>query len=357
LEEKTMEISRRSFLKKTSSSLALGAALGQGILRPIAAAAQTSTESSEQRRQTETRSGDMLYRTLGLTKERISVIGLGGYHIGKPQLSEADSIKIIRSAIDRGITFMDNCWDYNAGASENRMGKALRDGYRQKVFLMTKIDGRTKQEAARQMDESLKRLQTDHIDLLQHHEVIRPEDPDRIFGEGGSQEAMLEARKAGKIRYIGFTGHKDPFIHLRMLDTAAKNRFHFDAVQMPLNVMDAHFRSFEDQVLPVLLKSGIGVEAMKTFGDDYILKSKVVQPIEALQYSMTLPTSVVITGIDSSQVLDQAIEAARTFKPMTKEEITALLGRTREAAAKGQFELYKTSQHFDGTAHNPQWLG
>jgi predicted aldo/keto reductase-like oxidoreductase len=187
--------------------------------------------------------------------------------------------------------------------------------------------------------------------------VIRPEDPDRIFAEGGAQEAMLEARKAGKIRYIGFTGHKDPFIHLRMLDTAAKNQFHFDAVQMPLNVMDAHFRSFQDQVLPVLVKANVGVEAMKTFGDNYILQSKTVQPIEALHYSMTLPTSVVITGIDKLEVLDQAIEAARTFKPMTKEEIAALLGRTREAAVNGRFELYKISQHFDGTAQNPQWLG
>lgn len=352
-----MEISRRNFLKKTSGSLALGAAACQRILRPIASAAQAATERSEQRRSLETRSGDMLYRTLGRTKEKISVIGLGGYHIGKPQLSEADSIKIVRSAIDRGITFMDNCWDYNNGASEIRMGKALQEGYREKVFLMTKIDGRTKQEAGRQIDESLQRLQTGHIDLLQHHEVIRPDDPDLIFGESGSQEAMLEARKAGKIRYIGFTGHKDPFIHLRMLEIAAQNHFHFDAVQMPLNVMDAHFRSFEDQVLPALLKAEIGVEAMKTFGDDFILRSKTVQPIEALHYSMTLPTSVVITGIDNMQVLDQAIEAARTFKPMTKEAIAALLSRTREAAANGQFERYKISQHFDGTARNPQWLG
>src|SRR6202140_1391351 len=325
-----MEISRRSFLKKTSSSLAFGVAAGHGILRPLAAGAQAAMKPSEQRRQIETRSGDMLCRTLGRTKEKISVIGLGGYHIGKPQLSEADSIKIIRSAIDHGITFMDNCWDYNNGNSEIRMGKALREGDRQKVFLMTKIDGRTKQEAARQMDESLKRLQTDHIDLLQHHEVIRPEDPDRIFGKGGAQEAMLEARKAGKIRYIGFTGHKDPLIHLRMLKIAAENDFHFDAVQMPLNVMDAHFRSFEDQVLPVLLKGEIGVEAMKTFGDDYILRSKTVQPIEALHYSMTLPTSVVITGVDNLRVLDQAIEAARTFKPLGAEEIAALFGRRRE---------------------------
>jgi aryl-alcohol dehydrogenase-like predicted oxidoreductase len=172
-------------------------------------AAQAATETSGQRQQTETRSGDMLYRTLGRTKERVSVIGLGGYHIGKPQLSDADSIKIIRSAIDRGITFMDNCWDYNNGNSEIRMGKALREGDRQNVFLMTKIDSRTKQEATRQLDESLKRLQTDHIDLLQHHEVIRLEDPDRIFGEGGAQEAMLQARKAGALFHesANFSGY------------------------------------------------------------------------------------------------------------------------------------------------------
>ncbi len=165
---------------------------------------------------------------------------------------------MIRSAIDRGITFMDNCWDYNDGVSEVRMGKALQDGYRNKVFLMTKIDGRTKASAAQQIDESLQRLQTDHVDLMQFHEVIRLEDPDRIFAEGGAMEAMLEAKKAGKVRYIGFTGHKDPYVHLRMLDHARKHDFHFDTVQMPLNVMDAHFRSFTREVLPALTREGIG---------------------------------------------------------------------------------------------------
>jgi predicted aldo/keto reductase-like oxidoreductase len=351
-----MDISRRRFLKTTSTSLVVGAAASQGILRPMAAAAQSAVDLSEQTRQGETRRGDMPYRLLGRTGERVSLVGLGGYHIGKLPV-EGDSIRLIRTAIDRGITFMDNCWDYNNGTSELRMGKALRDGYREKVFLMTKLDGRTKQAAAQQLDQSLQRLQTDRIDLLQHHEVIRAEDPDRIFAEGGSQEAVVEAQKAGKVRYIGFTGHKDPFIHLRMLEMAAKHGFHFDAVQMPLNVMDAHFRSFEDQVLPVLLKERIGVLAMKTFGDHFILQSKTVTPIEALHYSMTLPTSVVITGIDSLQVLDQAIEAARTFNPITKEEVASLLSRTKQAALSGRFELYKTSQHFDGTAKNPQWLG
>jgi predicted aldo/keto reductase-like oxidoreductase len=296
-------------------------------------------------------------RTLGRTGVKVSAIGLGGYHIGKKDLDEAESIRIIRSAIDRGLTFMDNCWDYNDGASEIRMGKALRDGYRQKTFLMTKVDGRTKETAARQIDESLRRLQTDHVDLLQVHEVIRLEDPDRIFAGGGAIEALIEAKQVGKIRFIGFTGHKDPMVHLRMLETASAHKFRFDAVQMPLNVMDAHFRSFQQLVLPVLVKEEIGVLGMKSMGDNFILQSKTVTPIECLHYSMNLPTSTVITGIESMKILDQAFEAARTFKPMSKEEVAALLARTATAAASGKYERFKTTSHFDGTAHNPQWLG
>src|SRR5271170_1298844 len=261
----------------------------------------------------ETKEG-MPQRVLGRTGEKVSAIGLGGYHIGK-QADEEESIRIIRSAIDRGITFMDNCWDYNDGVSEIRMGKALRDGYRRRVFLMTKIDGRTKDAAARQIDESLRRLQTAQIDLMQFHEVIRLEDPDRIFAAGGAMEAMLEARQAGKIRYVGFTGHKDPFVHLRMLEVAAAHKFRFDTVQMPLNVMDAHFRSFEQQVLPRLIADEIGVLGMKSMGDPFILQSKTVTPIECLHYALNLPTSTVITGIDNMKVLDQAVEAAQTFKP------------------------------------------
>jgi len=233
----------------------------------------------------------------------------------------------------------------------------LRDGYRQRVFLMTKIDGRTRESAARQIDESLKRLQTDRIDLMQFHEVIRLEDPDRIFASGGAIEAMVEARRAGKIRYIGFTGHKDPFVHLRMLEIAAANKFRFDAVQMPLNVMDAHFRSFEQNVLPRLVADEIGVLGMKSMGDPFILESKTVTPIECLHYALNLPTSAVITGIDSLKILDQALEAAKTFKPMSKEAVTRLLARTAAAAATGRFELFKTGNRYDGTAHNPQWLG
>jgi predicted aldo/keto reductase-like oxidoreductase len=296
------------------------------------------------------------YRVLGHTGERVSLIGIGGYHIGMGS-DEQESIRIIRTALDGGINFLDNCWDYNAGVSEERMGKALRDGYRQKAFLMTKIDGQTKQAATQQLEESLRRLQTDHIDLLQFHEVIRDTDPARIFGEGGSMEVALAARKQGKIRYIGFTGHKSPDIHLKMLDTAFAHQFTFDAVQMPLNVMDAHYDSFEKKVLPVLVKHNIGVLGMKPMGDKIILHSKTASAIECLHYAMNLPTSVVITGCDSISILQQAFEAARTFKPMGRDEVAQLLAKTESAAGKGEYELYKTTHNFDGTYQHPQWLG
>src|SRR5579863_27273 len=304
-----------------------------------------------------TRKGEMLYRTLGRTGERVSAIGMGGFHIAQHGLTEDESVRLVRAAVDRGITFMDNSWDYNEGQSEVRMGKALKDGYRQKVFLMTKIDGRTKEVAERQIETCLERLQTDHIDLVQHHEVIRFDDPDRIFAEGGAQEAMLAAKKAGKIRYIGFTGHKDPHIHLYMLKVAAEHGFHFDTVQMPLNVMDAHFRSFGQLVLPELVKQQIGVLGMKSMGDGVILKSKTVSPVECLHYALSLPTSVVITGIDKPEILNQAIEAVKTFQPLNREQVTQLLAKTKDVAMAGKYELFKTSSHFDSTAKHPDWLG
>jgi predicted aldo/keto reductase-like oxidoreductase len=295
-------------------------------------------------------------RVLGRSGEKVSMVGLGGYHIGM-QADEQESIRIIRSALDSGINFLDNCWDYNGGQSEVRMGKALRDGYRQKAFLMTKIDGHTRQAALQQLEESLRRLQTDHIDLLQFHEVIRDTDPDRIFAKGAGMEAVLEAKKQGKIRYIGFTGHKSPDIHLKMLNTGFAHQFTFDAVQMPLNVMDAHYNSFEKKVLPVLVKHKIGVLGMKPMGDKLILKSKTATPIECLHYAMNLPTSVVIAGCDSMDILHQALEAASSFKPMSSTEVASLLGKTAPAAKEGEFERYKISHDFDGTYHNPQWLG
>ncbi len=303
----------------------------------------------------QTISNGMPYRILGKTNERVSAIGLGGYHLGHPP-DPADAIRIVRSAIDRGITFMDNCWDYHLGESEKRMGLALRDGYRERVFLMTKFDGRTKDSTARQIDESLHRLQTDRIDLIQYHENIRLEDPDRFFAPKGPLEALMEAKTAGKIRYIGFTGHKDPLVHLRMLEVAAKHQFHFDTCQMPLNLMDAHFRSFEHMVLPKLVDQGIGVLGMKSMGDGNVLRSKRVTPIECLHYALALPTSVVITGCERMEILDQAVEAAKTFRPLTHAEVTAMLSKTRDAALTGEFEPFKTTTQFDGTAQNPQWM-
>ena len=298
------------------------------------------------------------YRTLGHTGEQVSCIGMGGYYLGQPRLSESDAIKLIHAGLDRGINFLDNSWDYNNGESERRMGKALKaNGYRHRAFLMTKFDGRSRDEAARQIDESLRRLDTDHVDLLQFHEIIRFDDPDRIFGDDGAIHAALAAKKAGKTRYIGFTGHKDPHIHLYMLERAEKFGFLFDAVQMPINVMDVHFRSFEGHALPAFLKRNIGVLGMKSMGDTTILKSGIATPLECLQYALSRPVSVVITGIDTPQILDQAIAAARTYQHVTREEFAALLARTVPAAIDGKWELFKTSGHFDSTAAHPEWLG
>jgi aryl-alcohol dehydrogenase-like predicted oxidoreductase len=299
----------------------------------------------------------MRYRPLGRTGERVSAIGLGGWHLSLPQVDEALSLRIVRSAVDRGITFMDNSWDYNEGKSEIRMGKALRDGYRDKVFLMTKIDGRSKQEAARQLHESLRRLQTDRLDLVQHHEILRYEDPHRIFDDQGANAALVEARQAGKLRYIGFTGHKDPHIHRYMLEVARERGFEFDTVQMPLNVMDAHYRSFEKLVLPELVAQRIGVLGMKPITNGIILKSNTVTAAECLRYALNLPTSVVITGCDSMEVLEQALEVARTFRPMAEADVEALLARTAKAASTGEFEPFKTTSIFDATASHPEWLG
>jgi aryl-alcohol dehydrogenase-like predicted oxidoreductase len=299
----------------------------------------------------------MHYRLLGTTGETVSALGLGGFHVGLKTVDDALTLRIVRTAIDRGITFLDNCWDYNDGASEVRMDRALRDDYRDRVFLMTKIDGRSKKEAARQLDESLKRLGVEMIDLVQHHEILRYEDPDRVFGEDGANAALVAARQAGKIRYIGFTGHKDPHIHLNMLEVARQNGFKFDTVQMPLNVMDAHFRSFGKLVVPELVKQGIGVLGMKPMANGIILRSQTVTPVECLHYALNLPTSVVITGIDSLEILEQALGAVRTFRPLAAAEVQQLLAKTAAAAARGEYEPFKTSSIFDGTAQHPQWLG
>ncbi len=333
------ERSRREFLGKVAFGIA-GAGIGPAVLKKSFAAA----------------AGEMPYRTLGRSGEKVSLLGLGGYHIGI-QRDEQESIRIIRTAIDSGINFLDNCWDYNDGASEIRMGKALKDGYRQKVFLMTKTDGQVKEACAKQLDESLRRFQVDMIDLVQFHEVVRMGDPDRIFGPNGAVEALVAAKKAGKIRYIGFTGHKDPDIHLKMLNTAFAHEFTFDAVQMPLNVMDAHYKSFAKKVVPVLVEHGIGVLGMKPLASGIIPSNKFVTATECLHYAMNLPTSVVINGCDSLERLKQGLEAARTFRPLGEKELAALLAKTAGPGGNGKYEPFKTTTQFDGTVSNPEWLG
>ena len=355
-----MNLSRRRFLQTSSASVAAGLAATGGLLSTAATQGAETDPSDlpllEGTFPGETRRGDMIYRPLGRTGESVSLVGVGGSHLSRPD-DEAEATRIVRAAVDGGVNFMDNCWDYSNGKSEERMGKALRDGYRDKVFLMTKIDGRTKKAATEQINDCLRRLQTDHVDLLQHHEILRMEDPDRVFAPGGSMEAVVEAQKAGKVRFIGFTGHKDPAVHLRMLEVAGEHGFHFDTVQFPLNVMDAQFRSFARQVVPAARKEGIGILGMKPLGSGILLKSQTVGPVECLHYAMSLPVSTVITGIDKFELVAQALDAVKTYRPLDRAQVAALLDKTRVAASRGEFELYKVSAHFDGTAQNPQWLG
>lgn len=374
---------RRNFLKSSIAGVGVTAAAGVSVARPTATPGAPATSAAiatsgsnapanpdgtvapldpyDLMRVTDPgeRRGDMLYRTLGHTGEKVSLIGMGGAHLSRAPLTEQTAIKLIHAALDRGINFLDNSWDYGHGQSERFMGAALaQGGYRKKAFLMTKLDGRTRAAANAQLNESLTRLKTEHIDLVQFHEILRFEDPNRIFGEGGALEALVAARQAGKVRYIGFTGHKDPRVHLYMLDVARQHDFVFDTVQMPLNVMDAHFRSFSHLVVPHLVRENIGILGMKTMGDGVFLKSGApVTPIECLHYAMNLPTSVVITGIDSDSILDQAFEATKTFKPMNGDEVAALVAKTATFAANGKYEFFKTSSHFDTTAKHPDFLG
>jgi predicted aldo/keto reductase-like oxidoreductase len=330
--------------------------------KTAAATAGASAESGKLPRATTagTLRGEMLYRPLGKTGVEVSAIGLGGFHIGDKSLSDSEAVRLIHQALDRGITFLDNSWDYHDGRSEELYGKALADGgYRQKAFVMTKIDGRTKELARKQLDESLRRMKVDHIDLLQHHEIIQFDAPDRIFAEEGAMAALVEAKKAGKIRFIGFTGHKDPHIHLYMLDVAAKHGFHFDTAQMPLNLMDAHFRSFARQVVPRLVREGVAVLGMKSLcgGNGILLKTGAATATECIQYALTLPTATVICGIDKQEVLDQAFTIAKGFKLPSEAQIEALLKRTQKLAQDGEYELFKTTAHFDATAKHADWLG
>ena len=350
-QEQNEGLTRRRFLES-----AVGSAVASAMAGSLLPHAETNAHAHNHApvAAADVRNG-IPYRTLGNTDEKVSCVGLGGYHLAR-QSDVQESVRIIRTGLDEGINFLDNCWDYNGGESEIRMGRALQDGYRQKAFLMTKIDSRTKQGAAKQIDESLRRLQTDHVDLLQFHEVIRDTDPDAIFAANGGMEAAVAAKQKGKLRYIGFTGHKSPEIHLKMLDTAFAHKFTFNSVQMPLNVMDAHYDSFEKLVLPVLLAHNIGVLGMKPMGDGLILQTKTVEAVDCLRYALNLPTSVVITGCDSLPILQQALQTARTFRPLSQEQVAALLAKTEKVAQNGEHELYKTTHNFDGTIQNPQWL-
>ena len=297
----------------------------------------------------------MKYRTLGRTGQRVSIVGLGGAHIGLSQVSDADSVRIVRTAIENGINFMDNSWDYNGGQSEIRMGKGLRDGYRQRVFLMTKLDGHDAKTATAQLDESLRRLQVDHIDLIQFHEVIRMDDPEKIFAPSGALEGMLTARQAGKVRYIGFTGHKSPEIHLHMLDTASRNNFTFDTVQMPPNCFDPGFHSFENEVLPEVNRRGMAALGMKSLGGSgEMVRHGVITAQEGLRYAMSLPVATTISGIDTMEVLDQNLAVAVNFQPFSSAEMQQLRDRNRQFAADGRFELFKITTKYDGKVGRQQ---
>jgi predicted aldo/keto reductase-like oxidoreductase len=345
---------RRSFLKQAAAAVAGWKSLAG---RHMAAQARLEGAAAHSPLPAVTTVNGIGRRKLGRADAEVSIIGIGGYHLGLSNVTEGEAIRIVRRGLDEGINFLDNCWDYNDGASEERMGKALQDGYRQKAFLMTKIDGRTGASARQQLEQSLLRLKTDHIDLLQIHEVIRKGDPEQAFQPGNVVEVLKQARQEGKIRFIGFTGHKSPEIHLHMIETADKYGFTFDTVQMPVNALDEHYDSFQQKVIPAAQKHGMAVLGMKPLANAAIVKTNTVSAVEALHYAMSVPVTVTITGCDSLAILEQALGVARNFKPMDEQQKIAVLQKTAPVAMAGKFEAYKSSQIYDGTANNPHWLG
>jgi len=328
---------RREFLQTTAAGLA-------------AAGLAANAEAQQGQR---TNSGGIPLRPLGRTGEMVSLLCLGGHSSTNPKkLSEKESLRLIQRAVDEGITFMDNCWDYHDGGAEEWMGKALAEGGRRdKVFLMTKVCGRTAKDAQANLEDSLRRLKTDRIDLWQFHEMVYDNDPDWVFAEDGAIHAALKALKDGKVRYLGFTGHKDPLIHLKMLGKP----YEWAAVQMPLNVMDVHYRSFQKQVLPVLTRRNIGVLAMKSLGGTGTIVSKAGIPVgDALRYVLSLPISTLVSGIDSEKVLDQNLKIVRDYSPMSDDERKALEAKYHRLAGDGRFELFKSTTNFDGPVHRKQ---
>jgi predicted aldo/keto reductase-like oxidoreductase len=283
-------------------------------------------------------------RPLGATGEKVAILGLGGHHIGRIK-QEKDAVRLIRSAIDEGVTFMDNAWEYHGGRSERLMGQALTDGYRKKAFLMTKHHGRkSKKKAMEHLEDSLRRLKTDVIDLWQFHEVVYEDDPRMIFSAGGGLEAAVQAKKQGKVRFVGFTGHKTPELLLEMLE----HDFHWDAAQFPVNPIDPHYKSFLRNVLPVCRNKKTAVLAMKTMAAGFALKSDKVTAEQCLRFAWSQPVATIISGIDNQKHLKQNIEMARNFKPMTQEEIDDLLARTRPVADGGKYEPFKVGLNFNG---------
>lgn len=349
-------INRRDFLMLTAAGAAMSWA-GNGNAAEVPKKPQPGAPKESDIRLP--LDGKMPMRPLGRTGVSVSLLGIGGFHLGLAD-SDEEATRIVRTAVDHGVNFLDNCWDYNDGKSHRRMGRALRDGYRKQVFLMTKIDGRTRAAATQQIEQSLRDLETDMIDLVQIHEVIRMSDPDRVFGPDGAIEALTAAQKAGKLRFIGFTGHKSAEIHLAMLDKARANGFRFDTVQMPLNVMDGHHDGFQKKVLPVAIEQQMGVLGMKPLGSGLFLRSTPVtsgelSPTDCLHYAMNLPTSVVITGCDTVGILDQGLNAALRFTPQSHAWMQRTLAKTAPAANAG-WEKYKLTNVFDGTAKHPWWL-
>ena len=314
---------RRDFIKQTALGLYAVHAAG----RALVASAQA----------------DIPTRPLGRTGVHVSMLGLGGHHIGRIR-DDNQSIRLIRKAVDRGVTFLDNAWEYHNGRSEELMGKALAGGYRARAFLMTKHHGRDKKTAMEHLEDSLRRLRTDVIDLWQFHEVVYEDDPEMIFAVGGGIEAADLAKKQGKVRFIGFTGHRDPVLHLKMLAYG----YPWDAVQMPMNVFDPHFKSFQKNVLPILVRRNIGVIAMKTLASGHVLRANVVTPKQALDYIWSQPVSTIVSGMDSEQLLETNAGLAGAFKPIGRTEELRLLARTKDAGMTGDYEPFKTPPNFDG---------
>ncbi len=282
-------------------------------------------------------------RPLGATGVQISMLGLGGHHAGRGR--DADkAVRLIRKAIDMGVTFLDNAWEYHDGRAEEFMGKALLDGYRAKAFLMTKHHGRDKKTAMQHLEDSLRRLRTDVIDLWQFHEVVYDKDPEMIFAPGGGIEAAELAKKQGKVRFIGFTGHRSPMLHLKMLAYG----YPWDAVQMPMNVFDPHYKSFQQHVLPILVRRNIGVIAMKTMASGHVLRADVATPEQALRYIWSQPVSTIVSGMESEELLEANVATARAFSPMSAPAQAGLLEKTKEAALTGKFEPFKTAPNYDG---------